>query len=278
MRKFLGVLVAASSFASAVEARRVGCETLLPRTEAFSIVVSDSLSLERSDAEGRIAVGGDGRFLHCSVGSNAAASGVEHEYTLLVGGNLRFGEGSVWSGAVGVGGVPTTYAASFSHGVRRIAPRPALDVLRAEIEAASLVASTHRPNGRVFASAERLDLVSDARDLAVFETTAAALAAAREIFVDVPDGATVLVRARDEAVELGRVAFVYRGAVAERTVFHFPNATRVDLERLLVEGSLWAPQARVSFRNGEMNGNLYARSFSGNGRVNQVRFRGCLRP
>lgn len=257
---------------------RVSCETLFPSAGAFSIVVKETVTQERTDAEGRIAAGGNATFANCSVGTKAKDSGVDYDYSILVGGNFDLESGSVWSGAVGVGGTASYRAASFSNGVRRVNPKPVLDVFQAEITAASLVVGTFAKSGTVRLEKERLDLVSTAEDLAVFDVTAAQLGTAREMFVDVPEGASMLIRVADEAVALNRLAFYYRGAAPERTLFHFPKATLVEIDRVSMEGSLLAPNAAVRFRNGEMNGNLYAKSLSGNGRVNQVKFAACLRP
>jgi len=259
-------------------AGRVSCETLFPTAGAFSIILKEGITLERTDSEGRIAVGGDAKFSNCSVGTKSADSGFTYDYAILVGGKFSFREGSVWTGAVGVGGSADTELASFQNGVRRVNPKPTLDAFSAEINAASAIVATHRANGTITVKNERLELVATATDLAVFDLTPSQLGAARELFVDIPEGASMLVRVSGTAVAINRLSFYYRGAAPEKTMFSFPQATLVELDRVSVEGSLLAPGAQVTFRNGEMNGNLYARGMTGNGRVNQVRFAGCLRP
>ncbi len=279
MRKFSLLVVSVAMLAGgAASAERIGCDTLFPAAGAFSIILKEGITLERTDSEGRIAVGGDAKFSNCSIGTKSADSGFSYDYAILVGGRFTFREGSVWTGAVGVGGVADTALASFQNGVRRVNPKPTLDAFQAEISAAAAIVATHRMNGTVTVRNERLDLVSTATDLAVFDLNPIQLGAARELFVDIPEGASMLIRVSGTAVALNRLSFYYRGAAAEKTLFSFPQATLVELDRVSVEGSVLAAGAQITFRNGEMNGNLYARGMTGNGRVNQVRFAGCLRP
>lgn len=66
--------------------------------------------------------------------------------------------------------------------------------------------------------------------------------------------------------------------VASRLIWNFPYATSMRLERLGVKGSLLAPFADVNFVSGEIDGQVWVKSWTGPGQINLPLFAGASSP
>ena len=67
-------------------------------------------------------------------------------------------------------------------------------------------------------------------------------------------------------------------SVTSRILWNLPSADSVSLERIGVRGSILAPRAAVHFVSGEMEGQIWAKSYEGPGQVNLPMFGGACEP
>jgi choice-of-anchor A domain-containing protein len=102
-----------------------------------------------------------------------------------------------------------------------------------------------------------------------FAVSPAALAAAPSIWIDAPAGATVVVRvdcAEERAAKLpaGKLALALTGGVtASHVLYDFTGCTDVDLTGAVVQGTILAIDATVTFVRARVEGGLYARELHG---------------
>jgi choice-of-anchor A domain-containing protein len=105
----------------------------------------------------------------------------------------------------------------------------------------------------------------------VFSVTAECLATATSFTIDAPAGATVLVNIRPSgtsgyALTLANfMMFRQGGIVPSGILLNALEATSVTMSSFQLDGSLLAPNAAVSFSNGNLLGTLVADSLQGNG-------------
>ncbi len=99
--------------------------------------------------------------------------------------------------------------------------------------------------------------------LNVFDLSGADLASAVWFELDAPAGSTVLVNIDGTSVSFGAFYMRLVGVDETTVLYHFPDATYVEMSALGLRGSLLAPLAHVDFDNGNFDGNLVAASLSG---------------
>ncbi len=99
--------------------------------------------------------------------------------------------------------------------------------------------------------------------LNVFDLAGSDLEAAVWFELDAPAGSVVLVNVSGNNLSWGNFYMNLVG-VDERTVlYHFPDATDLEMGGIGVRGSILAPLADVTFDNGNFDGNLVAASLTG---------------
>ena len=221
---------------------------------------------------GAVASGGDFFGSSFSIGQGLAPG----QLALLIGGDVRYTNGSV-NGDLVYGGeicwiCDVTVAGTITpgHPVDFVAAGDYLSDLSASLGA--LPAS-----GTVTVQGTSLLLVGTNTGLNVFSVTAAQLAGARSVDLQVPASAQVLINVvGGGTVQLRDLTWNANGLPAGRTLINAAEATRVELQGSTVEASLLAPGASVQFDGGLVTGQIVSQSMAGGARIESAPWSACI--
>ncbi len=228
-----------------------------------------------SDTEGRLAVGQNASLTNYRVGEKLSSSWVGKN-VLIVGNNLT-ASGEIANGDVTVGGSVIS-APTVKDGTLKTGSPIDFGAAASELKAiSSTFASTATTGDITFQSWGSLDLTGTNSGLNVFNVDTSQFKGAMQIRIDIPDGATALINVSGSTVEFPTWGYFVNGqqVANPRVLFNLPGATSVTMNGS-VFGSVLAPNAAVTFNNGQLNGTLVAASFSGPGQTNYVPFVGCV--
>ncbi len=265
-----------------------------------------------SDAEGRVAVGGNaylGSFTVASsmgsgtdnliVGGNASNSGTLFNGGLLVNGDVNWASPSI-TGRVAVNGNATftgggslagpvsvvgTYTAPgyFPPNTSNVPTPLPFDffAVKSYLTSESAYLATLPVGGTTTISFNQVHLQAS-NPLATyvsFDVTGAEMAGAAGagLYIDAPAGATVVVNvsgAVDSMMNMG--IFLSGGVDREHVLYNFYEATSLTLSGIGIEGSILASLADVNFANGNINGTLIANNLTGGGESHLHLFQGTL--
>lgn len=269
MRKVLVLALAVGSISlSAVPAQ---ADPLSPFQ--FNVLVFGNMSQSGTDAEGRVAVGGNATL------SNYAAAGLtpgsNTRADLIVGGNLNFNSGSIGQNGGGryyVGGTATLNSVGAAG---PLGGNPPIDfsLLQTGVMNSSGFWSTLGENGSDSTAFSQLFISGSSNALNVINITAQQLVAATGgIHITAPNGSTVLINISGVSATFPNTGIMLNGVTANTVLYNFYEATSLSTNS--VDGTVFAPFANVTFTNGRINGSLIAQSLIGNGQANNVPFTG----
>jgi choice-of-anchor A domain-containing protein len=243
----------------------------------FNLFVLGDVQHVSTDTQGRVAVGGDAYFDHYSIAEKILPQTGDYPYSLVVGGNLTFSNGTIYSGAVAYGGYcgMSSDDAVVYEGTYNQRPIDFVSVAQ-DLSARSASLAALKVNGQTVLGDKEITLTGGAADFAVFSIQAADLARVTFLKFEVPAGATVIVQVVGQTASLHQFGFDLGGASADHILFHFPQATRLSLNHVGIQGSVFAPLADVDFTEGVIHGQLIAHSLKGNGQMNLPLFASCL--
>ena len=245
----------------------------LTLANGFNVFVHGDMSL-KADVGGRTAVGGNATFTSFAIGSGdnsnngAALTQDPARLDLVVGGHASLTNGSVnkgraWAGSASqssvgyhtpgasmqTGGVsPVDFAAEFA----------ALDALSQNLlRLAGNGTSVRTPWNTLTLKAE--DAV-----LNVFDIDASLLSGLSSLDIIVPTTSTVLFNVTGTSLAMRymgiQVNGVQNNAMSSQLLWNFSELTTLDLTGLSWRGSILAPSARMTFANGNINGQLVVAS------------------
>ena len=240
----------------------------LSEAHGFNLLTWGNASLINSDTEGRVAVGGNATFSSYSIGTHAGA-GNPAQAAFVVGGNLSAGHGQVYNGSIFVGGsysgpgyaLNSAPGSTLSSGLGAGLPFD-FGAAQAALTAKSTTYGAADATGSTLLQWSTLTLTGTGDDLNIFELSAAQLASASGLVIDVAQGSRVLVNVTGQAATFQNMG-IFTSASANNILFNFHEATSLSLSGIGVIGSILAPHADVFFQSGQMNGQLVAKSFSG---------------
>ena len=232
-----------------------------------------------SDAEGRVAVGGNMTVNHYSVGYKLTSEEVEkyQKNLLIVGGNLKFGDGTVYYGNVLVGG--SVDMPSYVPDGELIVGKPLpvdFDAEEVSLKALSAEFSELDANGTVVDEWGTLKFYGDGEsELQVFSLDGdMALKASGLKISGIPDGATVLVNVSGTSTGLTNMSMEALKPIQTKVLFNFYEATTLTFSGIAVRGSVLAPFAHVNNPQGVIWGTIIAASWDGPMQQNHVPFDG----
>jgi choice-of-anchor A domain-containing protein len=261
--KRVGVFVCAWFLAGSSIARASGD---LGTATDFNVFVFNDVVELNSDSEGRMAVGGNAMLTNFGVGDKLTNSAGSRD-DLIVEGNLTYTNGQVFNGNVAYGGTASISGLGVPNGtIRQESGVIDFAAAQAELENISLTYSAIPANG-TYTSNFGVTLTGTDPNLNVFDVTAAQLEAANffGLTLDVPTGSTALINVGGASVNL--LNFQFFNFDPGLTLFNYYQAGVVDIEmqNLAPHGSLLAPTADVTFKNGQLLGTLVASSLDGSG-------------
>jgi choice-of-anchor A domain-containing protein len=308
----LGLAVAASAVAPA----QASFVNLGPAGDFNDFVYQNNTQFN-TDAEGRVAVGGNANFLPgytvaSSMGNNTDNLIVRGDLTnqwntlhggALVGGNLNW-QGPTIFGRVNVNGnanfgnsggsvsgpinVVGTYTAP-NYYSPKVLPSTVtampfdFDAVQNYLLSMSSALSAITPNGTtsIVSNQVHLQTTNPASTLVVFNVTGAQMAAAAGagLFIDAPAGATVVVNVSGATDSMTSMGISLTGGVDKQHVlYNYYQASSLTINSIGVLGTILAPNASVNFAGGNIDGTMIAKNLSGSGESHWYPFQGSLPP
>jgi choice-of-anchor A domain-containing protein/uncharacterized repeat protein (TIGR01451 family) len=283
----VGVLLALLVPTAAARAADVECmDQPLGPIDTWSIVVNGDLEQSNTDAEGRVAAGGDVTLHQYGVGSALTAD--PSRVDLVARGDLTISDAEVHNGSVTYGGTLTGAVSTPNGTVTRAAPQQDFDTLFTAAAARSEYWGSLEPDGTVSGPEYgALSLTGASTALNVFTIAASKLQEAQRILIRVPFGSSTLINVTGAEYTTAQYPTVsiefWNGtsyqqfgneapsdeleAMRRSMLWNFPDATLVQIgPNLAWQGSVLAPHAVVNFvANTQLNGTIIAGALVGGG-------------
>jgi choice-of-anchor A domain-containing protein len=237
-----------------------------------NVIVLNDATAEGADVEGRMYVAHDAYFPNYAIGTRMAPDAARAD--LVVGNDLYFGGGAVPNGRICYGAVLERGDASSLGGYHNEVPID-FAAVEQEMTADSTSLAALAANGTAKTGLEVVFTGTDAT-LNVFEVQALDLARMTSMTISAPASSTVLINIRGETVSLQNFGFTLIGVAREHVLYNLPEATTLTMSGVGIQGSLLAPFADLTFANGNIDGQLVVRNFSGSGESHPKYFTGCL--
>jgi choice-of-anchor A domain-containing protein len=233
---------------------------------------------QSSDAEGRVAVGGDATFTNFGIGDRLTNSNGA-DTRLVVGGDLTYNGGQVFGGNAIVGGTvntPVFFNCTPNCGVNPgnpidfvAAQQDLLDLSQQWGSLATTGTAEHKWNG--------IWLEGNNSDVSVFNIDGSWFGQSTYLNLsNVSSDATLLFNVSGSAVNISNFGLNLDNFQRENIVFNFTEATTLNTTGFSFYGSVLAPQAHYTFNNGNVEGNLIAASVEGTGEFHNYQFSGDL--
>ena len=268
----VGGVIVALGLSSAAQAAAILPTSYYPD---YNAVVFGDFTVQNSDTEGSIAAGGNVSASSYSIASKKSNG----DARVVAGGNVSFNNGSVGkdgSGSVIAGG-------SFSgggYGIKTILthqsslPIDFNEAYKTLTRASALMLKTNAI-GTVSKTASGGNLLTGTHtDSNTFNISGAQFAS-NELTFAVPTGATILVNVSGTNVSFpGRETFP-TSIDPTKIIYNFYEAADVTLKSP-VRGSVLAPYANVTGSWGQVNGQLFAKSFIGTTEFHDHSFNGVV--
>lgn len=273
--------VAAASIATFSHA-----DTMLGVAADYNVFAFGDMNVT-SDTQGRIAAGGNFSATNYSIGLLSSPA----PYSLVAGGNVNFGPGTIYNGGIYSGGdvalhnygvygdvaakgavtrTGGTVTGTVTAGTSLAAP---VDFTAAEIylKGVSQDLSHRTVNGITTVSPWHAITLSGHDAVNTFYLSGADLGSASSLKFDFASDEIGIVNVSGTSCDFSGFAFSGAG-LAENILFNFYEATALDVYGIGVRGSILAPYADITFASGVVNGTVIAESVYGGGQYNQNLF------
>lgn len=264
---FGGLVLAPAAFA----------DSLFLEASDYNVFVRSGFTGLNSDVQGKIAAGGNFSVQNYAVGSSLSGSVGN---SLLVGGDFSFSNGQVYNGNVMTSDTtPNTPGMTVLNGTFQsgVALPIYIPTLMTELVARSGYLGSLSSNGTTNLSFGTLTLSGGTGTTRIYTVTAAQLSSATSVVINAPAGTTALINVNGSTASFQNAGCSLQGGITGSTVlFNFWNATSLNFGGIGMQGSVFAPQANVSFSNGNIEGQLIANSFNGGGEMHLSPFSGTV--
>lgn len=260
-----GALVASFSFG----------DSLLLEASDFNVFVGHGFTGLNSDVQGRVAAGGNFSVQNYGIGDHLTGFTGN---SLLVGGEFSYTNGQVFNGSVlTADSTPSTSGLNILNGTMHSGS--ALDIyiptLMTELIARSGYVGSLSATATTNLSFGTLTLSGGSGTTRFYTVSASQLASATSVVVDAPAGTTAVINVNGANASFQNAGYSLTGGItADHVLLNFWNAQTLSMSGVGVSGSIFAPQADVSFANGQLNGQLIANSFNGSGEIHIGQFGG----
>lgn len=257
----------------------------------YNVFVLGDMNLSNTDAEGRVAVGGNATLSNYGIGSGVIPlPPANTDPSFVIGGNVNVTAGSNASGNTVVN--PTSTIINYTMGNPNglfITGTP-IDFAEAAryLKCASTFWSTLTPNGTGAVVFNQLNLTGTDETLNVFSLdsgnlygTGISLAQLNGINIIAPLGATILINVDGTAIQFGSYQIFRNGTAAtrenaRRILWNFSQALTWTNSTTAIYGSVLAPFAAANTTFSQINGNIMFDRFSGNAESHNELFIGEL--
>lgn len=254
--------------------------TLGPASD-YNVFYFQDATVSNSDAEGRIAVGGDFNSTNYGIATSLPNSGGT-DTRLVVGGHWTVSNTGVHGGNAVVGN-GVTGSPGFNGSGSLLTGEP-IDFAQAytELKSKSQNWSTAVTNGTTTYKSWETKLSGSDSTLNVFEVDGSQING-KQLSIDLASGAensTVLVNVSGSSVSFTNAGMFINGSQAAgagvNVLFNFYEATSLTLSGMQWQGTILAPDAHLQFANGHINGQVIAKSLNGSGEYHDYLFEGSL--
>ncbi|MCJ8503136.1 choice-of-anchor A family protein [Desulfatitalea alkaliphila] len=255
----------------------------LGETGAFNALVFEDFSSVASAVEGRLAVGGQLNLNHYRVGNKVSAHPLSN--VVVVGGDVHLPLGKIFNGHLvaqgSIGGVGMPVLKSMARGATA---QGQVDIpldfamMREYMEGLSADIADLPATGTGVIQYGTLTLSGDGTsELQVFCIDAVDLMTAHTFRVhNIPAGASVIFNIPGPHASISSMSLAGLAPMRQNVLFNFPDANRVDLTWIGIEGAILAPYAHFENPRGNINGQLIAKSWDGPMAINHWPFAGGL--
>ncbi|MFP4440880.1 MAG: choice-of-anchor A family protein, partial [Chloroflexaceae bacterium] len=242
----------------------------------FNLFILGDLQQQYTDTEGRLAVGGNATLTGYGVG-RALPAAADATDTLIVGGHLTYTHGQVYHGQVAYGdGAELTSVTLLTGAARQDRPLDFADAA-ADLQARSAAWAALPATGTTQVTDwGAITLAGSDPQRNVFTLAGADLARATSLTIRVPAGATALVNIAGTTHQMQHFGIFLEGVDREQVVYHFPDSEHLTLAGIGVLGSIVAPNAAISFPQGNLDGLLIGASLDGGGELHHYPPAVCL--
>jgi choice-of-anchor A domain-containing protein len=234
----------------------------------FNLFILGDLTQRRSVLYGRVAVGGNATLEYCRIG-DAMPRSRENRADLVVGGTLVFTNGTVAKGGIVAASATLTHV-GIPHGRLGEAPLvdfashgPALTQLSTslgQLPANGTTAIRERSNLK-----KQITLAGMEQRLNIFAISGQDLAATQTLIIKVPAGSSVLINITGPASRFQSLGFAIGNTNRQQILYNFYEATDLTLNDDRIQGSILAPQAKITLVAGRVNGTLIGAALTGSG-------------
>jgi choice-of-anchor A domain-containing protein len=231
---------------------------------------------QSSDAEGRVAVGGNANFTNFGIGDRLENSNGA-DTRLVVGGDLNYQGGQIFGGSAVVGGQVKSNV-NFNCGSNcKVSLGQPIDFGAAKtyLDGFSQQLGNLSNNGTTEYKWGGIHLQGGNSDLNVFTIDGSQFGNSSYLNLNgIQSGATVLFNILGDAVSIKNFGMNLNGINKENVLFNFVNATQVQTSGFSFAGSVLATNANFKFDNGNVEGRFIANSVTGSGEFHNVSFQG----
>ncbi|CAN5504885.1 hypothetical protein BH11ARM2_BH11ARM2_12170 [soil metagenome] len=241
---------------------------------SYNVFVSGNFTSSGSDTEGKVAVGGNVNVSSYSIGANLTGG---TQNALVAGGSVNYNSGSV-KGNIVSKNAPTLTSFGYQNGGHSVTGAGAVSSAINFSQTASYLqqASTQwgnlAGNGSIVAQYGGITFTGTSNTLNVFNISASQLQAGSYYNFNIPSGSTVLFNVSGTSVNFNNTGYNFSNQT--KVLWNLKDATTVGVTSL--NGSILAPKAAVNGNYGAINGQLFAKSFSGYTQINSQYFTGNL--
>jgi len=239
-------------------------DELLDSVRDYNVFVYGDYIGGHSDAEGRIAAGGDITLWSYSVGLLTPGG-----TTTVAGGSVNAWNASFHGDITAGSEINLTNSdqdlPGGGSGVLRFGESLDFESIHENLELASQQLDELPTNGHTSVTAwHAIELSGSSNTVNVFEVEGSALARAVSLEINVPASSAVVVNISGTTTRFSNFG-VFSDVGPGQLLFNAPNCRSVEISAFGFVGSLLAPHAAVDFDNGQFNGSLFAYELLGDG-------------
>jgi len=251
--------------------------------QSFNGFFHNSFTSQYSDSHGRIAAGGDVSLNGYGVASRLPSQ--PDNATLVVGGNLSYGQGKLFVGSAVVAGSADAVNQSVINGLENGASLESGASLPIDFTAAfdqlkllSMTLSQATANGSVQYQYGGVYLTGDCvSDTQVFELSGATVLNSNHLVLNcVPYNATIIFNIDGQTAGFKGIGLDQLQSRASKVLYNYYEADTIQFTHVGIHGTVLAPYAHFDNPQGQANGTIIGKSWNGPMELHDVEFTGSL--
>ncbi|AIQ49675.1 hypothetical protein R70723_30195 [Paenibacillus sp. FSL R7-0273] len=237
-----------------------------------AFVIRDSL-FSNLNMQGRLAGGGTVDLRPRNGGISVNSSNINNkEPAVIAGGDFYFDNGSVNGKIIYGGSLPAQVTGTHS-GISKGNPIK-FDMAESYLLKLSDQLKALTATNAVFDGG--LKLKGTNNTLNVFKVKGSELSKTWGFDINVPSTSTVVINVDGASVSMQNFGFTLNGLNEEKVIFNFIDEGELTINSVGVMGSILAPKTTVTFSNGQVTGNLIARTVKNSSTLNFKPFKGAI--